>query len=206
MKIEFEPQSHIYRIDGDVWESVTQLLHAAGFGTEYNALAPDIKAAALRRGHFVHAATEQIDAGEFDEENLERFPSVAGYIRAYMLFLERENFEPTLIERIVAHPRMRYAGRIDRCGFVGAARTLATIDLKTGAAPRWVGLQLKGYTEAIPYLEDYQFANRPHVPLVVELHADGSYSLPSVIPVTAAQWAATVIVARLRRQFYGDRA
>lgn len=167
----FDPESHIYTLDGKVLPSVTEILKEAGLlayagPAEYQRL----------RGTYIHRATELIDIAMLDWEGLDK--SLRPYCDAYVRFLEETRFAPEMSERSLYHPGLLYAGTIDRVGILDGRHVL--IDIKTGFPHPATDLQLAAYYELI----------RPHVRvarcLALYLRGDGSYGLAETPDVHAS--------------------
>lgn len=136
--IEFNPETHEYRVDGEVYPSVTQILKAVGLID-----ARWYKESGRLRGEAVHEVTALIDRGvidayaDFDEE-------IAGFVQAWVAFREEMGARPIYIEE----PRYSlrgFAGTLDRVMEAQGDQWL--IDLKTGKPEDWHGIQLSAYWE-----------------------------------------------------------
>lgn len=162
--LEFEPEGHIYRLGDEVLPSVTQLLEPlAG----YAGIPKHILDAAADRGTAVHRMCELHDYGTLGEYE----PGYEGYLQAWIRFLAESGFEIELIEYQQHHPKLKYAGTIDRTGWHKKKRGL--LDIKTTAALMpVVGPQTAGYQEL-------QEANGDKIDFrwAVQLKMDGTYKL-----------------------------
>ena len=69
MSLRFDPDSHLYRVDGIIVPSVTQVLEDVGI-VDYSRLPGSTREMALRRGSAVHAACHYDDEGDLDETQL----------------------------------------------------------------------------------------------------------------------------------------
>jgi hypothetical protein len=141
MNLLFDEVTHTYWLDGKKIPSVTEILKDAGWidTTWYKQSGTD-------RGTAVHEATEFIDRGDLDVEDFKSEPWY-GYIEAYMAFKRETGFEPVYIEEQLAHPEWKYAGTLDRIGKI--AGEVILLDIKTGAAANWHGIQLAAYDQAV---------------------------------------------------------
>jgi hypothetical protein len=140
--LDFDPENHLYSVDGEVIPSTTQILKAEGL------LAfPAGSERAMLKGSYVHLACEYLDWGTLDEETLDA--TLAPYVEAYKLFLAESRFEadPEHIERRLYHPGWKYAGTMDRTGMMGKAP--AVLDIKTGSPHPAYALQLAAYKELL---------------------------------------------------------
>lgn len=160
-----DPETHIYRVDGEVYESVTQILSLEGMSADYD----DMPAAAVEhagwRGSNVHLATQFLDEGNLDWTSLT--DEETGYVQSYDAFLYNTGFTPNpeFTEHTWANQVYRVAGQNDRVGLMRNG-DLAVADLKTGALHPSTRLQLAAYGWLIdPSRLFHRFA--------VKLRADG---------------------------------
>jgi len=166
--LRFDAATHAYTLDGVRIPSVTQLLEAAGlvelFGdAEQLAYARD-------RGTAVHVATELDDLGTLDESTVA--DEVWPYLRAWRKFRAEARFEPDRVEMQLAHPRLRYAGTIDRIGSMRRKRGL--LDIKSGVPRPVTGVQLAGYGELA---HEHGICRSNSERWAVHLSGDESYQL-----------------------------
>ena len=121
--IEFDASRHIYRVDGVIVPSVseiTECLHKMA----YRDAPPDLMEYAAARGTAVHEATEKLDwNGEVQVNG-----TIAPYLKAYAKFLEAKQPEWDLIEHRV-NKGLEYAGTLDRYGKFNGAYCI--LDIKT---------------------------------------------------------------------------
>lgn len=140
-ELTFEAATHTYRHGGRVVPSVTQALQVV---SEFGNVDPGILETARQFGQHVHLATDLFDRGELDEESLDN--ALVPYVNAWKHFLSETGFVVTHSESLVYHPRMRYAGTLDKRGTWKGSTWL--IDLKSGVVPRSVGAQTAAYQKA----------------------------------------------------------
>ena len=116
MKTEFDPVTHIGKVDGEIWPSVTQLL--SEFKLVDFSHVPDERLEYKRiLGTRVHYATVLIDNGSFDEDHAkENFPEILPYLEAYRKFRTIENFEPVHKENRLFSKKWRFHGAPDESG------------------------------------------------------------------------------------------
>lgn len=179
--IEFDAEAHEYRVNGEVYPSVTQIIHE--FGLMDTSHFTDEAAA---RGRYVAEATAMDDRGELDFDACAA--GAKGYIEAWRRFRRETGFIPLQIEQVVVSPIYKYAGTLDRLGLLQSAKWL--LDIKCGAFARWHFLQLALYALATPGLGS---ATKR---AVVALGDDGTYSIKPdenpVIHMAAAQALAQI--------------
>ena len=123
-------ENHIYRLNGEVLPSITQVLQDVGI-IDYSFLAPDQREAALANGRLIHLQTELDDKGLLDESIADM-----GFIDGWRAFRREWEFTPTIREKMLYHPQYFYAGTPD------AANAEMVVEVKTGKAQSWVRFQL----------------------------------------------------------------
>ena len=99
-----------------------------------------------RRGEFVHKACNYYDEVDLDPATVS--PALLGYLSAWVAFKLDSRVELTAIEKPVYSALHLFAGTPDRLAKLNGYN--AIIDIKSGAAPPWVGLQLAGYSLCLP--------------------------------------------------------
>jgi len=136
--------THTYTLNGVVVPGVTSLLEPLS-GLHF--VDREVLRAAADFGTAVHLACELDDRGTLDEEELD--PALAPYLSAWRRFSKDYAVKWSLIEHLVHHPVMGYAGKLDRYGIVKGDD--AVVDLKSSAIlyPT-VGAQLSAYVKALP--------------------------------------------------------
>lgn len=122
--IFFDPESHIYLVDGVEVPSVTEIL--SPLHRSYDNINPSVLEYAANRGKAVHEACELIDYGEEPEID----PEIEGYITAYLDFLNIYRPTWTGVERIVYSSTHGYIGTLDRIGWLSESE-FAVVDIKT---------------------------------------------------------------------------
>lgn len=129
----FNPETHVYTVDGGEIPSVTTLLN--GCGIIETAFYTDKGASNGSRRHLL---TELYDRGDLDWDTAadEDLP----YLEAWISAKNHLAFEVTDIEATMYHKTYMYGGTADRLGFMLGEKWL--IDLKTGAKAQWNDLQL----------------------------------------------------------------
>ncbi|MSR15332.1 MAG: hypothetical protein EXR86_12370 [Gammaproteobacteria bacterium] len=134
--LTFDPQAHVYRVDGEVVPSVTQILEHAGM---ISAFCKDPLAA--ERGSRVHEACALLAQNQLDLATLDE--RIMGYVLSYAAFLgAASNWTLIRVEQRVFEPLHQYAGTYDAL-FHGWL-----IDLKSGGPAKWHALQLAAYHHA----------------------------------------------------------
>ena len=160
--IEFNEAAHIYKVDGEPFISVTQVIAAAGL---YGDATQYFTERSRDRGRFVHRAIEFYLLGKLDESTID--PDLRGYFDAYLAFEKDTVFYPGFIEHTLYSIPLQVAGRVDLIGpWKGGA---AILDIKTSSTVSPVtGIQLAGY--------EYLFGS-PAKRFALHLGAEGKYRL-----------------------------
>ena len=105
----FDKENHAFTGNGEALPSVTGVLRSNRLTPEfYDFLNPWY----LQRGTFIHLATELYDKGTLDESDLD--PAIIPYLEAYKVFRRDFSGKVTGIEKKLWHPKLKYAGIIDR--------------------------------------------------------------------------------------------
>lgn len=166
--IEFDADTHTYKLDGMIVPSVTQVLAPLN---DFTRVDPDVLKRAQDFGTAVHLATELFDRDDLDEDSLDE--ALRPYLSAWKKFHADTQFEISEIEHRVASRSYRYAGTIDRVGFIG--NLLSIVDIKTGTAfPASVGPQTAAYESAFKECANIP-RNKRIRRLCVQLKGDGTY-------------------------------
>ena len=175
--LEFLEDGHIYRLGEKTIPSVSEIIRfvAREVYKETDKFAMD---QAADRGTRVHRAAEEIDrTGRCDCD-----PDVVGYVRAYAKFREEHSVEWVAIEQPVLGFDEKYAGTIDRAGYIDDEPWM--IDIKTtkritGKHKLLYGIQLSFYAAAAD--NSHLDMDTPHMKLaILQLKEDGTYKF---IPV-----------------------
>src|SRR5215471_15111903 len=86
----FDPERHLYMVEGRPVPSVTQVLHSAGLAADYSMVRPDVLERKRIIGEYVHKATQYLDEGCLDLKTVD--PELQPYLAAYQRFLEESAF------------------------------------------------------------------------------------------------------------------
>jgi hypothetical protein len=159
--------THTYTLNGVRVPGVTSILAPI---CDFSRVPPDVLRAASEFGTAVHLACELDDRGDLDEEQLD--PALAPYLLGWRKFSKDYTVKWSLIEELVYHPVMGYAGKLDRYGVVKGDDTVVDIKSSAQLYPS-VGPQLAAYQKAIPG------ASLLTKRMAVQLKADGTYTAKS---------------------------
>ncbi len=127
--IKLDKETHVYTDhNGIVLPGVTTILSPI---IDYSGVPERIMEAARHRGNEVHLACELYLWDMLDEDSLE--DEYKPYLDGFKLFLKETGFQPELVEQIVHHPVMGYAGTLDLAGtFMHKKKDVrALIDIKS---------------------------------------------------------------------------
>ncbi|HSS56265.1 MAG TPA: hypothetical protein VLK79_16585 [Gaiellales bacterium] len=176
--LDFEPESHTYRVDGLVVPSVTQLLDDAGLTPDYKFISRQVLAHARARGIHVDACCDLLDEGDLDWASVH--PEAVPYVEAWACFCADYGYEPAAGQVPLYHPQYGYAGTADSIGTLNGSWVVVERKATTKMAATY-GLQTAGYAQPGLWvaprgggrLEPVNW----HAParLGVQLKRDGSY-------------------------------
>jgi len=168
--LTFEEEPHIYRIDGRIVPSVTQILKAV-----WPEIWPWASEFAMERGRKVHQAAHLWILGDLDSKRLS--PYIAGFVAGAIRFLQETGFEFAQIDGSPASECRMYSSIYDYAGtadWIGTyQRKSAVIDLKTGE-PGWAcGPQTWAYSQQWQEMTGEVVRQR----FGLHLYDDGTYQL-----------------------------
>jgi hypothetical protein len=127
---------HRYWLDGQELDGCTNTLSAVGLidRSRYTA-------EACERGSYVHECVHADLDGELAEEQV--MPDRFGYLLAARAYIRDSGIEVLAVERPLADPNRRIAGKPDVIGRIRGRFTIP--DWKTGGHERWHGFQSAWY-------------------------------------------------------------
>lgn len=161
----FDPKEHIYRLDGVVLPSVTQILEDVGF------INSDFYTEEARvRGQRVHLLCQFFDEGDYSVGEARQF-NLDGYVESWRKLKERMAFKILEIEKPGYHPILKYAGTPDRVAILGNRGCV--LDFKTGDEEFWHPYQSAAYDAMLPPV-----ASGLRKRMGIHLHSDGSMATP----------------------------
>ena len=113
---EFDPVTHIARVDKVLWPSVAQLERE--FKLIDFSMVPDERLIYKQQiGLRVHAASVLLDNGSLDEDHFDKtFPECVPYLDAYRKFRTIEDFAPIVKEVRLFSKKWRFHGAPDEAG------------------------------------------------------------------------------------------
>lgn len=166
MQLDFEKAGHVYRLDGRVVPSVTEILRPL---ENFTMVPPAVLEAARIFGGHVHEACHLDDIEALEWDSLD--PALVPYVLGWRKFLKDTGAVVIASEQPIAHATLGYAGTPDR--LLSWGKRLVLPDIKsTTVVPRTVGPQTAGYAAAY----QSQYGGREPERLCVQLKPDGTYS------------------------------
>jgi hypothetical protein len=142
----FDASNHTFLTDSGRRLSVTQILNKVGV-CDFSFVKQETRLMSMDRGNSVHWLTQLEDEGGLNYRKVPKW--LRGYRKGWNLWKKRSSFQISSVETQFVS-RFGFAGIIDRTGtfppsvFLGPG-TSAVIDIKSGAVPDWVALQLTPY-------------------------------------------------------------
>lgn len=165
--LNFDADTHTYRLDGVVIPSVTQILKEVGV-VDFSGIDPHVLEKAADRGTYVHKCCELLFLNDLDIDAID--PESVGYVDAFLKFMKEQcgpdGFRILEMEKIVFHRLLRYAGTLDILAERGKERWI--IDIKTGSSQISYALQTAAYENCF---------SEPHKRACLYLCPDGEYHL-----------------------------
>jgi hypothetical protein len=142
--LTFDADHHSYFLGDEELPSVSSILRFIAREV-YENTHQFVLDRAADRGKRIHKACEILDKyGEADVE-----PDIEPYVMAYVQFLKDYKPDWKMIEKTVYHPERKYAGTIDRFGFINDKPALIDIKSVSTVSKPLVKAQLNGYSEAL---------------------------------------------------------
>lgn len=165
--LQFDEDSHTYRVDGHVVPSVTQIIAPL---YSFDGIPESVLNAKRDLGKAVHLACEYDDQDDLDDDSLT--PEVLIRVEAYRKF--KRDVKPVVLlnEQKLYSPKYKFAGTIDRRYLIEGLEW--TVDLKTTASmSAAVGIQLAAYDRLVG---DSGTRNGSKMG-ALQLNGDGTYKL-----------------------------
>lgn len=165
--LTFDPGPHVYRYNGLVVPSVTQVLEAAGC-YDFGGARPEDLRRGRERGTAVHLLAELHDKDDLDIDSIDE--ELTGYLAAWVRFRAERQVVIEAVEQRVYNKTYRYAGTLDRLlSMMFFGKVL--LDIKTGIPQRATGPQTAGYQACLAK------ADQKRKRIAVYLQADGKYTV-----------------------------
>lgn len=147
LMLTFDEGSHVYKWEGDVVPSVTQIINGGGGGVDYSNIPAFILNRAAEIGTEVHKSVELFHA---EGRALETYDAVAAeYLVGYAQFLQDTGFVADYTEQQLYSKRYGYAGTIDLIGRIGDATCVADIKTTSELHRETTELQLAAYKQLV---------------------------------------------------------
>ncbi len=166
MNIEFDPEKHVYFVDGIRYPSVTEIIaESDGYGTAANFFTRE----AAIRGNFIHRIVELDILDRLDTDSIDQ--ALMPYYTAWKKFRQENMLTVESVEKPMASPVFMYAGTPDIVGTLNGEKTI--LDLKSGAPSPATGVQIAGYKVFLG-VEGLLYR-----PVALHLQENGKYKLIS---------------------------
>src|SRR5215471_13422532 len=140
--LEFEPSDHVYRVNGIVIPSTTQILDNAGLSPDYSIIQPRVLKHARERGLHVDLACDLFDEDDLDWSSVSG--EAVGYVSAWARFRADHDYRPHASQIPLYHPEYNYAGTLDSVGQL-AGQWVVVERKSTARMYDTYGLQLGAY-------------------------------------------------------------
>lgn len=164
--LEFDEETHIYKVSDKILPSVTQILTLSGM-SNFDFVDPELLQYKADIGRKVHKACQWFDEGCLDEETLH--PIIQGYLLGWKRFRQATEYQPVEHEIRMFSKKHGFAGTIDSVG--KRYNILTLVDIKTGVTSKAHPLQ----TAAYKVLYDENRGEKIKTRLVVYLSKGGEY-------------------------------
>ena len=144
-KLEFDETRHIYRLNGSVLPSVSEIIRPVS-DSFYSGIDPEVLQKAADRGTTIHSAIETWIECQMDTIVEDTY---RGYFDAFLSWWNANNPEPLATEFRVFHKILRYAGTIDLIAKVGGRTVLVDYKNSVSVNEKAYSLQLEAYRQAL---------------------------------------------------------
>lgn len=142
LQIEFDEATHTYRVNGQKWPGVTEILRPL---QDFSGVDPTVLKRAQDFGIALHKACELDANGTLDESTLD--PQLAPWLEQFRAFLYDTRWKVLGTEEMVGHDGLKYCGKYDLRMLTNSGRH-AIVDIKSGAKSKTVGFQTEAYARA----------------------------------------------------------
>lgn len=143
-ELEFEEENHIYRLNGIIIPSVSNILEPLS-RAKYSRVDERTLDRAAERGTSVHDSIENfIKYGVVDVN-----PEYRGYFNGFHEWWEKTKPVPVGSELRVYHKVMQYGGTIDLLAYIDDELTLIDFKSTYSLIDMICGVQLEGYAQAL---------------------------------------------------------
>jgi hypothetical protein len=150
MNCTFNPESHLYEVDGHPIPSVTQVMRAVNISYDYSMVGAQTLEHKRQIGVALHAALHFLQEADLDTESLDE--AIRPMIDGYKLFIDDTGFKPGGCEvRVWPNVNgMRYGGTLDVVGTIKGEPTLIDFKCSSGSPHHSYGCQTAAYEMGLP--------------------------------------------------------
>lgn len=195
VNFEYNDESHIYKLDGQITPSVTQVLKSVGI-IDYSHIPAGKREASMRFGTAVHLAASLWDKKDLDEKSIH--PLIIPYLEGWKKFSADTKVVIIENEKPFYSAKYRYGFKIDRILRIGDRLTVA--DIKTSVDSQYgTDLQLAGYQ--LGYNEGKKRCEQAFDRIAVHLNDKGSYKIiPYKNRNDVNEWLACLNVYNIKKR------
>ena len=143
-ELTFDSEKHIYRLDGFIIPSVTQVMKPLS-DEKYKDVDQEVLDAAAKRGTAVHSACEFF--GLYGAEEIE--PEYQPYFDAFLAWNREHEIEYIETEQAIWHKQLLYAGTLDLIALVDGVLTLVDYKTTYRINDMLTAVQLEAYLRAL---------------------------------------------------------
>jgi hypothetical protein len=190
-ELYLDEATHTYWLGKTKFDSVTEILKFLGLSRCYDGISSFYS----ERGKAVHKAVEFVDKGTLDESSLSDL--VRPYVVAYRKFLAESGYRPHAWEVPLYDSNLRFAGTIDKVGYLGDK--LGILDIKTSTS---IDPAVEDQLCAYRFLWDQHHADgSSQWGYALQLKEDGTYSLcTKYSDCPAEDWRSIMTVYRKKQK------
>lgn len=138
--LTFNEDKHEYQYNKLTVPSVTQIISGAGL-VNFDFISKELLEEKADLGRKIHTTTELYDQDILEISTLH--PILVNYLESWAKFKKDYGFIIKELEEMYFHPLYRFAGRVDRVGFI--KDKLCILDIKSGVKSKTHGLQTAAY-------------------------------------------------------------
>lgn len=170
-QIDFDEQSHTYRVNGKQYPSVTQILKSVGLSADYSQVPPETLEYKRILGQELHKVIE-LDLQD-DLENYD--PILEPYVMAWRRFRDDFKIVPIQTELPVFSAQHGYCGKSDSLAQSNKAEAFFDWKSCLSVDVKYVGPQLKAYENG--FREWAGLKRKPYLCYAVQLLKTGKYKV-----------------------------
>ncbi len=176
--LSFEEGPHLYRLDGDVLPSVTQIMRPLS-DTKYNGVSRKTLDQAAERGTIIHQAAQTWAEYGF----MDCPPDLQGYFDGFLDWYRTADPKVAGTEVQLYHPLMLYAGTADLIAEIDGQLSLVDYKTTQTISDMLCRVQLEAYSQAL-----LCFGVKVERKMIVQLRAGKPANVKEYAPRDAEAW------------------